>query len=539
MASGDCSVKHGLQLSLSTDAVGTYAVVKCNKVLGNLYLDRLGKRNPGKCVLVGDTWYTPLEVEALGGKRQKKWRQTLSHMGKPLADYNLSFPVVSQPIATPGTVSGETESLSSTRVLDDSSQDSSTGNHSAARIPSQSSQVGLSSVLTQPSGNEHNINTPKPLLVDTVLSFIVAFRLKGDKASLKQVVTERFCNEDVVVAKKLLWENCAVHLEACGLQFHYRRDSDTRSQLMANLEDLLQALDTLDSSGLLPSICCEATQLYRIPPISLDQVAEEVHSNTKALKDLSSTIACLDKKVTSLVESHSASVASNKPSSSYAAATASGLPQSKAANLIPHNSVIPRKSLPLDDRTSNLILFGLPEGSSLVETKKNVDEMLEFLSGKPIQIRDIFRLGKYTEKPSTSFYSRPVLIKLCTAWDRKLVLLRKSNLRHFRIKRLFLREDVSPDHRLRQRSSSQKQPSNVSNVSVQGSVVPPPAVGNSTSSLAKGSTDSSGSLQLRRSTSLPHVVPPSSELLSSDPHSSPTSPSTVVQGSELSDNDST
>ena len=147
--------------------------------------------------------------------------------------------------------------------------------------------------------------------------------------------------------------------------------------------------------------------------------------------------------------------------------------------MIPHSGVIPRKSLPLDDRTSNL---GLPEGSSLVETKKNVDEMLEFLSGKPIQIRDSFRLGKYTEKPSTSFYSRPVLIKLCTAWDRKLVLLRKSNLRHFCIKRLFLR-DVSPDHRLRQRSSSQKQPSNVS---VQGSVVPPPAVGNSTSSLAKG-----------------------------------------------------
>ena len=58
--------------------------------------------------------------------------------------------------------------------------------------------MGLSSVLTQPSGNEHNINTSKPLLVDTVLSFIVAFRLKGDKASLKQVVTERFCQEAFV-----------------------------------------------------------------------------------------------------------------------------------------------------------------------------------------------------------------------------------------------------------------------------------------------------------------------------------------------------
>ena len=64
MASGDCSVKHGLQLSLSTDAVD---------------LDRLGKRNPGKCVLVGDTWYTPLEVEALGGKRQKMETNLVSY----------------------------------------------------------------------------------------------------------------------------------------------------------------------------------------------------------------------------------------------------------------------------------------------------------------------------------------------------------------------------------------------------------------------------------------------------------------------------
>ena len=43
-----------------------------------------------------------------------------------------------------------------------------------------------------------------------------------------------------------------------------------------------------------------------------------------------------------------------------------------------------------DDRSWNVILFGLPEGRSLVESKKVVDEVLEFLSGKPIQIKDIF-----------------------------------------------------------------------------------------------------------------------------------------------------
>ena len=48
-----------------------------------------------------------------------------------------------------------------------------------------------------------------------------------------------------------------------------------------------------------------------------------------------------------------------------------------------------------------------------------------------------------------SSHPRPILIKLSSAWDRKLVLLCKSTLRNFRIKQLFLREDVSPDHQLR------------------------------------------------------------------------------------------
>ena len=48
----------------------------------------------------------------------------------------------------------------------------------------------------------------------------------------------------------------------------------------------------------------------------------------------------------------------------------------------------------------------------------------------------MFRLGKFISQ-TTSSHPRPVLIKLCTAWDRKLVL--------------FLREDVLPEHKLRVR----------------------------------------------------------------------------------------
>jgi hypothetical protein len=64
------------------------------------------------------------------------------------------------------------------------------------------------------------------------------------------------------------------------LVFHARRDSDNRSQLVANLDDIVQAFEVLDSSDTIPTIYCEASQLHRIPPLSLDPVAEQVHSNS-------------------------------------------------------------------------------------------------------------------------------------------------------------------------------------------------------------------------------------------------------------------
>ena len=36
------------------------------------------------------SWLTPSEVEALAGKRGRKWRQSLLHLDKPLSVYNLS-----------------------------------------------------------------------------------------------------------------------------------------------------------------------------------------------------------------------------------------------------------------------------------------------------------------------------------------------------------------------------------------------------------------------------------------------------------------
>ena len=46
------------------------------------------------------------------------------------------------------------------------------------------------------------------LLVDTVLSFIKAFRLKANNTCLRRVVGERFSSEAVELAKNTLWNTC-------------------------------------------------------------------------------------------------------------------------------------------------------------------------------------------------------------------------------------------------------------------------------------------------------------------------------------------
>ena len=151
--------------------------VCCGSALGQLYLSNLdeSKRSLGKCVLVNGAWYTPPEFESLGGNKAKWWRQSLLHMGKPLCDYNLSCiprqstkhgnvtpcdPSLSQPV--PG-------AAASFQVLDN--------------VPTPSGSILTPSSISSCSPCA---SIPCPLLVNTVLSFIEAYRLRGDNDSLKK-----------------------------------------------------------------------------------------------------------------------------------------------------------------------------------------------------------------------------------------------------------------------------------------------------------------------------------------------------------------
>ena len=85
-------------------------------------------------------------------------------------------------------------------------------------------------------------------------------------------------------------------LSAANLPFHARRDSDKRSQLIANLDDIIEAFDVLDSSDLIPPIYCEANDLLFLPPLCLDPTSEQIQQNTKILQNLVSQVEIIEKK---------------------------------------------------------------------------------------------------------------------------------------------------------------------------------------------------------------------------------------------------
>ena len=57
-------------------------------------------------------------------------------------------------------------------------------------------------------------------MINPVLSFIKAFRLKGDNETLKGIAAERFSSAAVESAKAMLWNSCDSHLLNGGLEFH-------------------------------------------------------------------------------------------------------------------------------------------------------------------------------------------------------------------------------------------------------------------------------------------------------------------------------
>lgn len=292
-------------------------------------------------------------------------------------------------------------------------------------------------------------------LFDPVLAFLKASRLRDDSVSLKQAALGKFSTSLLADAKKKLWDHC--QLAPHGLPFTSRRSSEKRSQASADLEDILAGFSKLDEDDSIPPIFCEAVELIQLPAIVSDPIGVIVRDNGASLKALDDKVQCLSDTLTNL----DSSLSSLRGSFSATPLTNQGSTYAEAARSTPSATPSPSHGvspfLSTHSRADNLVLFGLPEVSSLPELKESVDDVLTSLVGKSIMLSDLHRLGrskKFTGADNTSApRPRPVILKFSCPWDRRLVLNSVRKLKDYSIKGLFLRPDLSVEERKARREA--------------------------------------------------------------------------------------
>jgi len=304
------------------------------------------------------------------------------------------------------------------------------------QLPSKSSggNVGMSTrrdgrttttAVESPATGDAPVDQAPQLVVNEVLSYICHHRNSCSRAALLSVAGSFFTPAEIAGAKKCLLEQF-LELSDTDLATE-RRSSTTRPAHEAELEDILGVIDLLDSSDKLKTVLFAAVNLSRLPGYgpeetnvcaladhqvklraSVEQLVTKVegigmHFQGENLKtdyssDVKQTVVLLDKKVDDIC--------------------------SKVDSLIQSSTVstgtLSKSSPASQSREQNVVVFGITETT---DWRKKLSLVLNFVTGREVAVQDAYRIGR-----SASVKSRPILVKLHSVWDRRLILSNSREL---------------------------------------------------------------------------------------------------------------
>ena len=93
-------------------------------------------------------------------------------------------------------------------------------------------------------------------------------------------------------AKDVLWTRCERILrDELKLEKVRRRDTSSRTQVEADLDDVMDALEKLDGKQALPKIYCEADDLLQLPPaIPASSASVEIANLSEKIENLQNEV---------------------------------------------------------------------------------------------------------------------------------------------------------------------------------------------------------------------------------------------------------
>lgn len=308
-------------------------------------------------------------------------------------------------------------------------------------------------------------------VVNELLSYVNFYRNGSSCIPLQRTVVAFYTQTDISEAKKVLIQKVQGMLDPSCSLLSERRNSSTRLACEAEVEDIIGILDAIDLQGERSKVAFVAAKLDALPKFGPEElnvaavVEKQVHleatvqsisetvrqlaasgpaadtaneSSIAAHSVIQSMVADIQSKFDAFTSSvdarlnHLSTVCGNSNSSNNSANSSATRTQSAQ----PTNDV---------DRRLNIVLFGVPEDRDAMVWRRKVDDILQYVSDRPVDVVDGFRLGRYD-----SAKTRPVLIRLRNEWDKRIILMRCGKLKEFSLHGVFIAADEPIEVRRKQ-----------------------------------------------------------------------------------------
>ena len=270
------------------------------------------------------------------------------------------------------------------------------------------------------------------IIVDELLAYVCFYRDRCTTTYLHKVLVSFFHQAEIGEAKRKLIETFSARLNDCNLTVT-RRQSTSRTVHDAEAEDILGIFDVLDNSDALGSVQFVAAALDRIPRFSPEDLNDysivEKQSQLEArVTDLAGTVSDsvkqqiqLDISVADLASSITGSVKQLQDQmSAFQVKMQQQLDTAMEIVQTSGQSAHPVKHKIEPDRYLNIVMFDIRENRDQTVWRSEVDKILKMITDRDIAVADGIRLGGRFVPDSDKV--RPVLVKLQSAWDRRLVL---------------------------------------------------------------------------------------------------------------------
>jgi len=284
------------------------------------------------------------------------------------------------------------------------------------------------------------LDTVSRIVCNDLLAYVHCYRDVSNTDALRRVVLNFFSSEDISTAKKLLRQEFHSVLSSNEMLTE-RRCSASRPAHEAEVDDIFGIFDALDAQNVLHSHFFTVTNLLKVPKygpeeINIAVVVDRQVATESCITKLADDLDQLKVELLDTSTKQTAEVLSmmNKKLDSltnvvttFASGTSVAVGSSSTSSSAHVPLTKPVKSYTETDRSMNLIMFGIAEDRDANAWRSKVDAALSFVSGRAVDVVDMFRLGGKFDSSKV----RPVLVKLRTVWDRRIILSQSYKLKQF------------------------------------------------------------------------------------------------------------